>query len=801
MIKKGCCIFVVFFILSFLAFCYAEQENKFISYITEVSNVSNINLYDITTSETSQVTHFLDEGTVYSVSTDEVGNKIIFTRPSPDNGRINSTIWSVYVDGSGLSDLVMGDTEIDFKYACISPDGTKIAYCANTVLNPDDYQLYSINSDGSSKTQLTFFVSPHSVICSYPIFVDNSTVLFKVKMGVVEDYYTIDITSPGVVTNRTDNILNPLYFPRLGRPLLSSQKDKIIYAKQIQDITGYSNWNIYTLDLNTSSENLMIDNLYYVGIDPLDQLEPAPTFVQDSQLSFIGTQDGATFNLYITNLPVINPYQQRITYFPFPYLPYFFTSLPLPVQFAYVVNGKVYLYDENGNVTFLRNGNNPAFNWRGTGITYVSGGIKMVRVDGSNEAVVESSDSNFPAFSPDNRWIAYVKDNDIWARLTDLTNSPRQLTSFPSIQKSDISFSPAGNYIIYTGITGEGEKHIFKLPIVISYGITPLIDSTGNPVDLTQATADNYNPCISPDGSLIAFISTRNQVQELWKMDTDGNNQQKIIFDENTPQNPEYPHFSPNDSDLLCYVSGSSPQIWMVDFSQGNLSGQPVSPVIFTSEKFSWGKVPSEIVNISRFLVFGTIDPRLPLKYNLTLNINMGEMPESLLVEETIPETWIITEVKVNDETKTESNIVVSNGKKTYKWMFGASGIAPVVENSIIELNVDLNNDTVGNEYSLAGTATITEGGFLTTGDSYVILNYPYIPSDINQDEEISDMELLDAIDYWANGNQIHGWPVDVDNEWDYWLLELIDFWANANGYEYDLAGSLTEGEPRWQKQ
>lgn len=802
MIKKRWCIFVIFFVLSFLTCCYAEQENKFLVYITETGNVGNLNLYNITTSETSLLTHFSDEGTVGSVSTDEAGNKIIFTRSSPNNGRINSTIWSIFIDRSGLSDLVNDDTEIDFKYAAVSPDGTKIAYCANTILKPDNYQLYSINLDGSSKTQLTFFTSPHPVICSYPIFIDNNDVLFKVKMGAVEDYYTVNIASPAVVVNLTDNISNPLYFPRLGRPLLNSEKDKIIYAKQTQDFAGYSNWNIYTLDLNTSSENLMIDNLYYVGIDPLDQLEPSPTFVQDSQLSFIGTKNGATYDLYITILPVTNPYQQRITYSAFPYLPYFFTSLSLSTQFAYVSNGKVYLYDENGNITFSRNGNSPVFNWTGTNVAYVSSGIKTVRVDGSNETVIESSDSNFPVFSPDSRWIAYVKNNDVWVKLTDLTSSPRQLTSSSSIQKEALSFSPDSKYILYTGITDEGERHIFKLPIVISYGTIPLIDSTGNPVDLTSATANNYNPAISPDGSLIVFISTRNQVQELWKMDTDGNNQQKIIFDENPPQNPEYPHFSPNDADLLCYISGSPRRIWMVDFSQDNLSGQLVVPVISTSEKFSWGKIPSEIVDISRFLVFDTIDPQLPLKYNLSLNVNTGEMPESLLVEETIPETWLITEVKINGETKTESNIVLSNGRKTYKWTFGTSGIAPVVENSIIELNIDLNSDSIGNGYYLAGAATTTEGKFLTAGDSYLILGYPYMPVDTGetgQDWEISDEELLDVIDYWANGSQIHGWPIDIENEWDYWLLKLIDFWANGN-YQYDQVESQITEEPRWKE-
>lgn len=59
---------------------------------------------------------------------------------------------------------------------------------------------------------------------------------------------------------------------------------------------------------------------------------------------------------------------------------------------------------------------------------------------------------------------------------------------------------------------------------------SPITITAGAPVDLTPLTSDNQQPSWSPDGNTIAFISTRNQLPELWLMNSDGTNQRKIIF-------------------------------------------------------------------------------------------------------------------------------------------------------------------------------------------------------------------------------------------------------------------------------
>ncbi len=797
MIKKFKFLILLLMVGGKVLFC---QCGKYILYVQENNNVSNLILYDATTSETKLLTHFQDEGEIYSISTDESGLKIIFTRKSPSNGRPNSTIWMMNYEGSGLCDLIEGDTQIDFKYAAISPDGEKIAYCANSLSVPDSYQLYVMDIKTKISSQLTNFQPP--VECSFPSFIDNETILFKVenKDDKLQDYYTVNIKGSDL-TNLTNNSQFSPYFPKLGRPLLNLDRNKIIFGKQIwdEDERKYSNWEIYSYDLSSENEQLLIDNLYYGNIEPEDQLDPQPCFIEGGEIAFIGTQTGVSYNLYITNTSSGNPYLQRITYNINPFLPYYSEMPFLPTKWAYVDNqGKIYIKDETGTETFIAYGHNPSFDYRGINLAYSNNGIKIKRLPDGDETTIETDiTADFPVFSPDGKWILYIKNNDIWGKPVDNSLSPTQLTNSPDIEKEDLVFSPDGKYILYTGRV-DGKKYIYKLPVSITYQPVPLINSTGVPVNLTSQTYDNYQPTISEDGNTIVFISTRNQLPEIWKMDRNGNFQQKIIFTALPPENPSHPHFSPVNSNIIAYLSGSHPEyIYTADISSDTISGNVLPLSIKTSEKFSWVEAKNEIIDISRFIVYQNASPDIPFKYRINVNINKA-IPNSLIVEETIPETWIVEEVKINDEVKTDSTITVENGKQTIKWLFGAAGICDVTD-LIIQLKIDLNGDTTENEYTLTGSATDTDGKYLTYGDFFVRIDQPYIPVDTDENQKISDEELLNAIDLWATNSQIHGWPENPDEEWDLFLLDLIDFWA-GNGYQYDSTESQNAGEPRWRK-
>jgi len=426
-----------------------SQSNKYLIYVSEnIQNSSNLTIFDTTTSETKILTHFNDEGKIGNISTDETGLKIIFTRPSSDNGKANSTIWCLNYDGSGLTDLIEGNENIDYKYAAISPDGKKIAYCANSSFFPNSYQVYVMDIKTKLSIQLTNF-QPH-IECSFPSFIDNETVIFK-KENIndnLQEYYKVNINS-GNLTNLTNNSQLSPYFPRLGRPFLNIERNKIIYGKQKNTNGNYSNWEIYFYDISSGSEQLLITNLYYGTIQPENQVDPQPCFIDNGQIAFIGTKTGNSYEIYITSAPKVNPYFQRITYNTNPYLPYYFEISSLPTKFTYVDNqGKIYLVDSTGTETFIDYGNNPSFDERGIYLTYLNNGIKMIRLPDKITTTIESVlSSDFPVFSPDGKWILYIKNNDIYGnRLIILPRQDLQILltlkkqTYVSLQTVNISF-------------------------------------------------------------------------------------------------------------------------------------------------------------------------------------------------------------------------------------------------------------------------------------------------------------------------------------------------------------------------
>lgn len=768
----------------------AATEYTNVLYVYEQAGISNIILYDTTTTETTIVTNFQDKGKIFSVSTNETGDTIVFTRASVANGRINSTVWSINTDGSSFSDLIEGERNIDIKYAAISPDGTKIVYSKNSLLHPDVYHLYLKTS---VETRLLTSDIRFPAECAYPIFLSNTKILF---LGIDlqdnrYDYYTVN-TDGTEMKNITNNNQYSPYFPKLGRPYLNDTKNTIIYGKQIQNSEGFLNWRIYTLNLNTSTEAVIFNNLYYVGISPENQPDPQPFFKDGGEIGLIGTLNSVDFDLYFTYLDAANPYLQPVTFSKNPYLPHFFTVAPLHDQWLYEINGWTRIRDKDGVENNIATGTTPVFNWKGTYIAYCNSGINIRRIGATTSSTVETDLlANWPAFSPDDKWIAYVKNHDIWARLIDMSNSPRQLTNSPLIEKKDLCFSPDGRHILFTGVENN-KTYVYRMPVSITYGDTPIINSTGLPTKLTADTVNNYEGSFSPDGKTIVFVSTRNQLPELWLMDADGRNQRKLIFNSSAPVQPAFPKFSPYDNNLLAYLTGTPYTLYTVDISQEFKKGNQLLPSITTTGRFSWGKAPSGNIDIARQIVFETYYPDIPLEYKLNVGINKQQFPASFIVEETVPETWILTEVKINGVTSTDADIITSGNQQTIKWFFGPTGIT--VDDTEIKLVFDLNGDTLGNSYWLTGGATVSDRKYLTTGSCRITIGQPCIPVDTDKNWQIDDFELLDSIDLWAKNAQLNGWPTNIE-DWDFWLLCIINFWANDTaGYTYETGNS----QPMW---
>ncbi|MCM8815242.1 MAG: DPP IV N-terminal domain-containing protein [Candidatus Omnitrophica bacterium] len=758
---------------------------------------SSIIRYDTATGETIFVTGFPKTDTYSILSVSAHQDQIYFTRASLINGRPNSTIWRIYIDGSGLTDFLSPDTEISYRYVAVSPDGKTVAYVANTRESPFNFHLYICNSDGTNTRRLTFDPTWN---CAYPVFINNDTIVFRVTKDQLQDYYTA--TTSGVLSNLTNNDTFAPYFSRLGRPVVNYSGNAIIYAKQVQEISGYRKWAIYKLSPvdGTGVEELLTDFLYFAESDPLLQEEPYPAFYgsNDNQIVFCGSLAGNVYDLYSVNIPIVNPYLVKLTDGPYHISLPVTTEVPaVPQRYVYLQGGYVYVRDQNGAPVRLTAGadnRHPAINRRGTMVAFASSnGIYVIRPNGAGLVQLESNTfADYPEFSPDGLWVLYVKNGDIYAKRID--NSSGARLTYTGNVAGDIRFSPSGQEIVFTGFV-SGKKHIFICPVQISYD-QPMTIISGVPRDITPSTSENYQASFSPDGNKIVFVTTRNQVPELWLMNKNGTGQRKIMFS-SSPQNPANPCFSTYSSDIIYYIAGIPQRIYIADISQQFITPVPTG---YNADHMQVSNIPAGAIEAERFIGIKERDPYIAFTYHLAMHIDKIPLPNSAILTEVIPDGWTLTGVKINGIVPVQ---MTSNGATTgqLKWIFGPAGIAPL-QDSVLQItieNVNPGSETYGEFRGFGGWTQTTEKIF-TRGNSAILIANPFIPVDTDYDWKISDEELLYAIFLWSINGRISMWPEDL-SEWDFQLLSTISFWANPQGYTYDLTNSRGQGKYLWKKQ
>ncbi len=493
-----------------------------------------------------------------------------------------------------------------------------------------------------------------------------------------------------------------------------------------------------------------------------------------------------------------NPYARSISDSEGAAYPNFYPVKAMLTKFVYTSGApsQVFLRDSSNQTVQLTSTINdnyhPVFDPTGSLIAYAGNGIWVMKADGTNQVQIESTFmARYPAFSPDSNWIAYVVSNDIYARRTDLSGSSIRLTSTPSVEKSDLCFSPNGNAIIYTGSTSGG-RQIFSMPVTIN---TNSITVTGSPVNLTQSPgSENYHPSFSADGEKILFVSTRNGSPSIFTMNTDGSGQSVFI----TGSSGTYPQFSPwEEEGKIAFLSGV---VNVADIDTGSITA--ISPAINPLGKFSWAKDIRERISIKRRLIYNRVDPGLAHYYCLEIKLNRLNPPSSFIITEQLPTVangasadWNITGAWFNDVPffpLTSSG----NTTGTVKWIVTNSigSIFPLTDGTL-RLKIEFSGTPLSGTWNhVNGNVTDGTTRIMTEGDSYVVYGSPDFPSDFDGNSEISDTELLITIDYWASNSRINGWPINLLT-WDYWLLKAIDFWAHG-GYVYAPAGS----EPSWNR-
>jgi len=156
-----------------------------------------------------------------------------------------------------------------------------------------------------------------------------------------------------------------------------------------------------------------------------------------------------------------------------------------------------------------------------------------------------------PALSPDGRWVVFTSERrgnpDLYALDLEGGSEPRLLVDSPAME-DQAAFSPDGRSIAFVG-TASGNADIYVLPFMPET-TQPLTAAT----NLTNHPGGDFRPDFSPDGARIAFSTdrdtpvaghpifsfTRQREGDVYVMDRDGRNSQRLTVTPDWDGSPEW---------------------------------------------------------------------------------------------------------------------------------------------------------------------------------------------------------------------------------------------------------------------
>ena len=184
--------------------------------------------------------------------------------------------------------------------------------------------------------------------------------------------------------------------------------------------------------------------------------------------------------------------------------------------------------------------------------------IYTMRGDGTELTKVTAG--LFPDLSPDSTQISYAINQDIYVVNIDGSNLIN-LTNHPAWEDYS-DWSPDGTLIAF-GTSRDGNAEIYSMNT-----------DGSNPINLTNNSAWDGEPDWSPDGSQIVFVSDRTGARNIYVMDMNGSNQSQLTNYASWTSWPSRPTWSPDGTKIAFNADSgtdSYEDIFVMDSDGSNL--------------------------------------------------------------------------------------------------------------------------------------------------------------------------------------------------------------------------------------